>query len=228
MKCDKKTMLLYAVTDRAWVGKQSLYDQVEAALKNGVTCIQLREKDLDADTFLTEAVALAGLCKQYHVPFIINDNVDVAIQCGADGIHVGQEDMFASDVRMRVGEDMIIGVSAHTVEEALEAVKNGADYLGLGAVYSTSTKTDVDQMSYKTLRDICEAVRVPTVAIGGISKENILQLSGSGVDGVALVSAIFAADDPGAAVAELLPLANQMVQGHVHKPHSIDFTGLCP
>ncbi|WRS28499.1 thiamine phosphate synthase [Oscillospiraceae bacterium MB08-C2-2] len=214
MKCDKKAMLLYAVTDRAWVGEQSLYEQVEAALKNGVTCIQLREKDLDGDAFLAEAIALADLCKRYGVPFIINDNVDIAIQCGADGVHVGQADMLASDVRARVGEGMIIGVSAHTVEEALEAVKNGADYLGLGAVFSTSTKTDVDQMSYQTLKDICNAVRVPTVAIGGISKKNILQLSGSGVDGVAVVSAIFAADDPGAATAELLALANQMVQGH--------------
>lgn len=213
MRCDKKVMLLYAVTDQSWVGERSLYEQVEVALKNGVTCIQLREKDLDEDTFLTEAVELVGLCKQYHVPFIINDNVDVAIQCGADGIHVGQEDMRASDVRVRVGEDMIIGVSAHTVEEALEAVKNGADYLGLGAVFSTSTKTNVDQMSYKTLRDICNAVQVPTVAIGGISKKNILELSGSGVDGVAVVSAIFATDDPGVATAELLVLASQMVQG---------------
>lgn len=215
MKCDKKTMLLYAVTDRAWTTQQSLYEQVEVALKNGATCIQLREKDLNEDVFLTEAVALSGLCKQYRIPFIINDNVDIAIQCDADGIHVGQEDMVASDVRERVGKGMIIGVSVNTVEEALEAVKNGADYLGLGAVFSTSTKTDVDQMSYKTLSDICNAVQIPTVAIGGISNKNILQLSGSGIDGVAVVSAIFAADDIGAATGELLALANQMVQGHV-------------
>lgn len=214
MKCDKKAMLLYAVTDRAWAGEMSLYEQVEEALKNGVTCVQLREKELDEDVFLEEAVALANLCRQYHVPFIINDNVDIAIKCGADGIHVGQEDMIASAVRERVGEDMIIGVSAHTVEEALEAVKNGADYLGLGAVFSTSTKADVEPMSYETLRAICNAVQVPTVAIGGISKKNILQLSGSGVDGAAVVSAIFGAKEPGAAAAELLTLANEMVQSH--------------
>ncbi|WP_099205012.1 thiamine phosphate synthase [Scatolibacter rhodanostii] len=212
MKCNKNTMLLYAVTDRAWVGKLSLYEQVKQALQNGATCIQLREKDLDEHTFLAEAIELAKLCKQHHVPFIINDNVEIAIACDADGIHVGQEDMLASDVRARVGENMIIGVSAHTVEEALCAVKSGADYLGLGAVFSTSTKTDVNLMSYETLKDICSAVSVPTVAIGGISKENILQLSGSGVDGAAVVSAIFGAENPGEATAELLTLAKEMVQ----------------
>ncbi|WP_367568186.1 thiamine phosphate synthase [Lacrimispora sp.] len=214
MKCDKKAMLLYAVTDRAWAGKSRLYEQVEEVLKNGATCVQLREKDLDEESFLTEAMELANLCKQYHVPFIINDNVDIAVKCGADGIHVGQEDMITSAVRARVGESMIIGVSAHTVEEALEAVKNGADYLGLGSVFSTSTKSDVDQMPYETLKAICHAVDVPTVAIGGISKKNILQLSGSGVDGVAVISAIFGAEDPGAATAELLTLADEMVRNH--------------
>lgn len=215
MKCDKSMMLLYAVTDRAWGGTRSLYEQVEAALQNGVTCIQLREKELDEDAFLTEAIELAALCKRYRVPFIVNDHVDIAMACGADGIHVGQEDMLACDVRARVGEGMILGVSAHTVEEALEAVENGADYLGLGAVFSTSTKTDVDAMPYETLKAICDAVSVPTVAIGGISRTNISQLAGSGVDGVAVVSAIFAADDPGAATAELRALANQIVQKQV-------------
>lgn len=214
MKCDKKTMLLYAVTDRAWTGRQSLYEQVEAALKNGVTCVQLREKDLDEEAFLAEARELSALCKRYGVPFIVNDNVELAIRCGADGVHVGQEDMTASAVRRRVGDRMVIGVSAHTVEEAREAVKNGADYLGVGAVFPTATKTDVDVMSLETLADICSAVDVPVVAIGGISKNNIMRLSGSGVDGVAVVSAIFGAEDPGAAAAELLGLARRMVAGH--------------
>jgi len=214
MKCDKKTMLLYAVTDRAWVGEKSLYEQVEEALKNGATCVQLREKDLDEAAFLAEAVEIGGLCKRYHVPFIINDNVEVAVKCGADGIHVGQGDMHLSSVRARVGENMIIGVSAHTVQEACEAIKGGADYLGLGAVFSTSTKTDVDLMSWETLKEICYASSVPTVAIGGISKENILKLSGSGVDGAAVVSAVFGADDIGAATAELLILAAEMVRGN--------------
>lgn len=195
MKCDNKTMLLYAVTDRAWVGKQSLYEQVEAALKGGATCVQLREKELDEETFLQEAMEIAALCKRYGVPFFINDNVEIAVKCRADGIHVGQEDMAAAQVRRRVGDGMMIGVSVHSVEEALEAVKNGADYLGVGAMFSTSTKTNIRVLTKEILRDICAAVDVPVVAIGGIGKANLSQLSGTGVDGVALVSAIFAADD---------------------------------
>ena len=195
MRCDKKHMLLYAVTDRAWIGTQTLYQQVEAALKGGATCVQLREKELDEAAFLQEAKELCALCRRYGVPFIVNDNVDVAQACGADGVHVGQEDMKAGEVRRRVGEDMILGVSVHTVEEARRAVRDGADYLGLGAVFPTSTKTDADQMSNETLRDICGAVEIPVVAIGGLNRDNILRLSGSGVDGVALVSAIFGAED---------------------------------
>ena len=195
MKCDKKMMLLYAVTDRAWTGKQSLYEQIESALKGGVTCVQLREKELDEEAFLEEAMQIAALCKRYKVPFFINDNVEIAIKCKADGIHVGQEDMIVSQVRQIVGEDMMIGVSVHSVEEALEAVKNGADCLGVGAMFSTSTKTDVDVLPKEVLKDICEAVDVPIVAIGGIGKSNILELAGTKVDGVALVSAIFAAED---------------------------------
>ena len=170
MKCKSDTMLLYAVTDRAWIGKQTLIEQVESALKGGVTCVQLREKELDEEEFLAEAMEIAPLCKQYGVPFFINDNVDIAIKCKADGIHVGQEDMIASKVRQKVGDDMMIGVSVHSVEEAIEAVKNGADCLGVGAMFSTSTKTDIDVLPKEILRDICEAVDVPVVAIGGIGK----------------------------------------------------------
>lgn len=195
MRCDKKSMLLYAVTDRAWIGKQSLYEQVESALKGGVTCVQLREKDLNDDDFLTEALEISALCRRYGIPFFINDNVELAIKCKADGIHVGQEDMSAAQVRQKVGSDMMIGVSVHSVEEALEAVKNGADCLGVGAMFTTSTKMDADVLSKEILRDICAAVDVPVVAIGGISKSNISELSGTGVDGVALVSAIFSADN---------------------------------
>lgn len=195
MKCDKKMMLLYAVTDRAWVGKQSLYEQVESALKGGATCVQLREKELDEEAFLKEAIEISALCKQYGVPFFINDNVEIAVKCHADGIHVGQEDMEAIQVRQRVGKDMIIGVSVHSLEEALEAVRNGADCLGVGAMFSTSTKTDVNILPKETLRAICDAVDIPVVAIGGIGKTNISRLAGTGVDGVALVSAIFGAED---------------------------------
>ena len=210
MRCDKRHMLLYAVTDRAWTGKQTLYDQVEAALKGGVTCVQLREKELDETAFLQEAKELCALCRRYGVPFIVNDNVDIAIACGADGIHVGQEDLAAGEVRRRVGENMILGVSVHTVEEAFQAVRDGADYLGLGAVFPTSTKTDVVQMSNETLQAICDAVDVPIVAIGGINRGNILRLAGSGVDGVALVSAIFSAEDIEGACRELRALSEEM------------------
>ncbi len=202
-------MLVYAVTDRAWRGKMTLMQQVEAALKNGATCVQLREKELDEESFLAEAIEMAKLCKQYNVPFIVNDNVDIAIKSKADGIHVGQEDMAATDVRALVGPDMIIGVSAHTVEEALEAVKNGADYLGIGACFNTSTKTDVSTMPISLLKEITDAVDIPTCGIGGISLKNIDQLKGSGIDGVAVVSAIFAAEDPGAATAKLLELSKK-------------------
>lgn len=211
MKCDKEYMRLYAVTDRAWLGNMTLVQQVEAALKGGVTCVQLREKKLDDTAFLEEALTLAALCRQYHVPFFVNDNVDIAIACHADGVHVGQEDMKAADVRRRVGNEMMIGVSVHNVEEALEAVKNGADCLGVGAIFSTSTKTDVDLLTKENLKDICAAVDVPVVAIGGIKKSNLLELSGTGVAGVALVSAIFAADDIEAECRTLRRLSDQMV-----------------
>lgn len=212
MKCDKKTMLLYAVTDRAWVGKQSLYEQVESALKGGVTCVQLREKELAEEDFLKEALEISALCKEYGVPFFINDNVEIAIKCQADGIHVGQEDMEASQVRKKVGEDMMIGVSVHSVEEALEAVKKGADCLGVGAMFSTSTKKDVDLLPKESLKDICQAVNVPVVAIGGIGKSNIIDLSGTGVDGVALVSAIFSADNIEEECRNLRKLSEEMVK----------------
>ena len=211
MKCDKRHMLLYAVTDRAWTGKQTLYEQVEAALKGGVTCVQLREKELDETAFLQEAKELCALCRRYGVPFLVNDNVEIAIACGADGIHVGQEDLAAGEVRRRVGETMILGVSVHTVEEACQAVRDGADYLGLGAVFPTSTKTDVEQMSNETLRAICDAVNVPIVAIGGINRGNILRLAGSGVDGVALVSAVFSAEDIEGTCRELRAMSKEMV-----------------
>ena len=211
MKCDKQHMLLYAVTDRAWTGKQTLYEQVEAALKGGVTCVQLREKELDETAFLQEAKELCALCRRYGVPFLVNDNVEIAIACGADGIHVGQEDLAAGEVRRRVGESMILGVSVHTVEEARQAVRDGADYLGLGAVFPTSTKTDVEQMPNETLRAICDAVDVPIVAIGGINRGNILRLAGSGVDGVALVSAIFSAEDIEEACRELRAMSKEVV-----------------
>ena len=211
MKCDKQNMLLYAVTDRAWTGKMTLTEQVLAALDGGITCLQLREKELSDDEFLTEAKIIGKACQKRGVPFIINDNVKVALACGADGIHVGQEDMAAKDVRALVGNDMIIGVSVHTVEEAVKAERDGADYLGLGAVFHTDTKGDAEDMTADMLRAICDAVSIPTVAIGGISAKNVEKLTGSGVDGIAVVSAIFAAEDPKKAAEELLACSKAMV-----------------
>ncbi|MBQ3567535.1 MAG: thiamine phosphate synthase [Anaerotignum sp.] len=195
MKCEKEMMLLYAVTDRAWTGRRSLLEQVEDALKGGVTCVQLREKELDEAAFLQEALEMKVLCEKYNVPFFVNDNVEIAIKCKADGIHVGQSDMEAGNVRTLVGEDMMIGVSANSVEQALAAVQAGADCLGVGAMFSTSTKLDADSVSFETLKEICAAVDIPVVAIGGINRENLEELKGTGIDGVALVSAIFAAED---------------------------------
>lgn len=211
MKCDKKHLLLYAVTDRAWVGERTLYQQVEDALRGSATCVQLREKELSDEAFLREAYEIHTLCRQYGVPFIVNDNVEVAVACSAEGVHVGQDDMSAGDVRRRIGDSMILGVSVHTVEEAQAAVRSGADYLGVGAVFPTDTKTDAAQMSNKMLRAICDAVEVPIVAIGGINLGNMESLAGSGVDGVALVSAIFSAADIEAACRELKRLAERMV-----------------
>ena len=210
MKCAEEYMRLYAVTDRAWVGGQTLYQQVECALKGGVTCVQLREKELDEEAFLKEAFELHDLCKKYNVPFFINDNVDIAIRCHAEGIHVGQEDMAAAQVRQRVGDVMMIGVSVHSVEEALEAVRHGADCLGVGAAFSTHTKEDVDVLPEGMMKAICDAVDIPVVAIGGIHKENLLRLKGTGVNGVALVSAIFGAEDIEAECRELKARAEQL------------------
>ena len=211
MKCDKRHMRLYAVTDRAWVGKRTLIQQVEEALKGGATCVQLREKELEDALFLQEAKEICALCRRYSVPFIVNDNVEVARACGADGVHVGQKDMAAGEARRRIGTDMLLGVSVHTVEEARQAVQDGADYLGLGAVFPTNTKTDAEQMPGEILGIICAAVDVPVVAIGGINRDNLLKLSGSGLDGVALVSAIFSAEDIEGTCRELRELSEKMV-----------------
>ncbi|MBQ2456506.1 MAG: thiamine phosphate synthase [Firmicutes bacterium] len=211
MRLDKKDMLLYAVTDRSWTGRQTLYEQVESALKGGITCLQLREKELDDDAFTAEAIQISALCRRYGVPFIINDNVEVALRCGADGVHVGQDDMDAAAVRARAGKDLIIGVSAHSVEEALRAVEKGADYLGVGSMFSTSTKSNVVRLNNDILLSICSAVDVPVVAIGGIGKSNILTLKGTGVDGAALVSAIFSAEDIENECRLLRSLSEQMV-----------------
>lgn len=195
MKVNRKDMVLYAVTDRSWLKGETLYHQVEKALEGGATFIQLREKTLNEEVFLAEAIEIGALCRQYKVPFVINDNVGIAIKSGADGVHVGQSDMAAGDVRKKMGDDKIIGVSAKTVKQALLAQKNGADYLGVGAVFQTGTKKDATCITQETLKEICKAVEIPVVAIGGITKDNLVELKGSGIDGIAVVSAIFACED---------------------------------
>lgn len=202
-KCTKESLLLYAVTDRHWLRDETLYSQVEKALKGGATFIQLREKALDEETFLKEAVELKELCKRYRVPFVINDNVEIARKIEADGVHVGQSDMEALDVRKLLGADKIIGVSAQTVEQAVLAEKQGADYLGVGAVFPTGSKDDADDVSHETLKAICDAVNIPVIAIGGITKENVGTLSGTGICGIAVISAIFGQQDIEAATKRL-------------------------
>lgn len=212
MKYDKKQMLLYAVTDRCWLNGRGLKEVVRESLDGGVTFVQLREKDLDEENFEKEAVEIQALCKEYGVPFVINDNVDIAVKIGADGVHVGQSDMKAENVREKLGPDRIIGVSAHTVEQAVLAEKNGADYLGVGAVFPTGSKDDADDVSFETLKEICSAVSIPVVAIGGIKEHNIMKLAGSGIDGVAVISAIYAQENIKEASENLKRITEQMVK----------------
>lgn len=211
MKCDKKDLLLYAVTDRSWLGEETLYEQVEKALQGGATFVQLREKEMDGDAFLKEAIEIKELCSRYQVPFVINDNVEIALKMDADGVHVGQSDMEAGDVRALLGEGKMLGVSAQTVEQAVLAQQRGADYLGVGAVFHTGSKEDAEDVSHETLRAICEAVSIPVIAIGGISKHNVMKLKGSGICGIAVISAIFAAEDITYATAELKELTGRVV-----------------
>jgi thiamine-phosphate pyrophosphorylase len=216
MKSDKrleeKDLLLYAVTDRHWLGDRTLYEVVRESLEGGVTFLQLREKDLDDEVFFREAVCLRDLAREYGVPFVINDNVDIAVRMDADGVHVGQSDMEAGDVRALIGPDKILGVSAQTVEQAVLAEKRGADYLGVGAVFPTGSKDDADDVSFETLKAICEAVSIPVVAIGGITAENTPQLAGSGICGIAVISAIYGQKDIYKATASLKKITREMVR----------------
>ena len=212
MKCAKKDLLLYAVTDRRWLADgETLYQVVERAIDGGVTFVQLREKGLAKDLFLEEAREIKKLCNARKIPFVINDSVDIALAMDADGVHVGQSDMEAGDVREKLGPDKIIGVSAQTVEQAKLAEAHGADYLGVGALFATGSKDDAGEAGPQTLRAICRAVSIPVIAIGGISKENVSQLTGSGICGIAVISAIFAQKDVKAASKELHDLTAEMV-----------------
>lgn len=212
MKFDKESLLLYAVTDRTWLGSRALEEQVEAAIQGGVTFLQLREKELPYEAFLQQAVEIKRITGRAGIPFVINDSLEVALACEADGVHVGQSDLSAAEVRRRIGRGRILGVSVQTPEQAVLAEREGADYLGVGAMFSTSTKLDADTVSFESLKAICKAVSIPVVAIGGIGRDNVLELSGSGVNGIAVVSAIFAQKDIRAAAGELAGLARRLVE----------------
>ena len=211
MRLDREELLLYAITDRTWLGKETLYSQVKKALEGGATIIQLREKNLDYDSFLKEAKDIKELCHEYGVKFIVNDNIKVAIEGDADGVHVGQDDMNVTEVRKLIGEDKIIGLSAQTVEQAELAQKQGVDYLGVGAVFSTSTKKDAKNVTFEELKDICNSVNIPVVAIGGITKGNAIELKGTGIEGISVISAIFAQKDIKGAAEELKNIAQKIV-----------------
>ena len=210
-KATKENMKLYAITDRAWLNGRTLADVTEEVLQAGATFLQIREKALDHEIFLKEAKELAILAKKYHVPFVVNDNIEIALACGADGVHVGQSDIVGKNVREMIGKDKILGISANTVETAIKAEQSGADYIGVGAVFHTDTKKDAQSLTNAELLAICKAVNIPVVAIGGINAENIMQLKGSGIDGVSVISAIFAKENPAEATKTLLAKAEVML-----------------
>lgn len=207
----KKAMCLYAVTDSMWLGNRTLPEVVKEALEGGATFLQIREKNLVYPEFVKLATEVKAVTDAYHIPYVVDDDVELAKEIDADGVHIGQSDLALVEARRVLGSDKIIGVSAHSVAEAIEAERNGADYLGVGSVFTTSTKLDAESVSKATLKEICEAVSIPVVAIGGIQKDNMLQLKGTKVDGVAVVSAIFAAPDIRQAAKELRMTADELV-----------------
>ena len=212
MRLKRADLRLYAVTDRRWLGEKTLKEAVKEALKGGATFIQLREKNMDSDEILKEAFEIKELCGMYGAPFVINDDVDMALACDADGVHVGQKDMEASEARKRLGSGKIIGVSVRTVEQAAAAEAAGADYLGVGAVFSTGSKADAERITKETLKDICSAVDIPVIAIGGVNSENVKELAGTGVCGAAVISAIFGADDIKKAAGKLAAGIDEMLK----------------
>ena len=209
MVFEGKNLLLYAVGGAD--GKESFFTDLESALKGGITCFQLREKHLSKAEFINEARIVKRLCEKYSVPLIINDDVEVALESGADGVHIGQDDGDVAEVRKIAGSRLIIGVSAHNVEEALAAEKAGADYLGCGAVFGSTTKSNVHVLPLETLKNITAAVKIPIVAIGGINETNMMQLSGTGINGVAVISAIYGAADVESKCQELKRLSEKVV-----------------
>ena len=210
MKIEKNAMQLYAITDRNWLNGNTLASQVEEALRGGATFLQLREKNASKEEIIKEALEIKEICKKYNVPFVIDDDVDIAKEVNADGVHIGQNDASYTYARDILGDNKIIGMTAHNLEEALTAQNSGADYIGVGAVFNTSTKLDTIPMSRETLMQITSNISIPVGAIGGINENNILELKGSGVDGVAVISAIFSKKDITEAAKNLLSLSKQL------------------
>ena len=213
MEINRKNLLLYAITDRTWLNGRSLLSQVEEVLNNGATFLQLREKNLRYNELVEEAVKIKEIAAKYNVPFVINDNIYAAKESGADGVHIGQDDASYIKAREVLGDGKIIGMTAHNLNEALAAQEAGADYIGTGAVFPTSTKQDTIPLSLENLKEITDNIQIPVVAIGGINHENILRLKGSGIDGAAVISAIFAQENPGLATAKMLNLCREVVNG---------------
>ena len=211
MNISPEILRLYAVTDRRWLGTKTLSDAVEAAIRGGVTIVQLREKELDREAFLREAIALKAVCAKYGVPLIINDNCRAALEAGADGVHVGITDAPVAELRKLAGKDFIIGATAKTVAQAQAAQAAGADYLGIGAVFPSPTKQNAIRITAAQFRDIKGSVSLPAVAIGGITCGNLPTLSDLGADGFAVVSAIFGQADIAAAARQLRAIAASMV-----------------
>lgn len=211
MKLDNNSMVLYAITDRTWLGEKSLAQAVEEAIKGGATFVQLREKNISFDEFIKLAKEVKAVTDKYKIPFVINDNIAVACEVGADGVHIGQGDEAIKIAREILGKNKIIGISANNPQDAICAELGGADYIGAGSVFSTSTKLDAKNITIEVLRDIAEAVSIPVVAIGGINKENVINLSGCGIAGVCIVSAIFSKDIIKEAASELFKLSKQVV-----------------
>ena len=212
MRLERKNMCLYAVTDRSWVGERSFLEQIEDSLKGGITLLQLREKNLSKEEFLKESHEVKKLTDKYGVPLIINDDVELALLADAAGVHVGQKDMEAGEARKKLGPDKILGVSCRTVEDAKRAEEMGADYLGVGAMFATSTKTEAEVITKERLMSICQAVSIPVVAIGGIKEENMEALKGSGISGVAVISGIYAQKDIENACRRLLKLSKEIIK----------------
>ena len=204
-------LMVYAITDRYWLNGAKLADQVEDVLKNGATFLQLREKSFTHEEMVAEAKEIKAIAAKYQVPFVINDDIYAAKEIDADGVHIGQSVMEYRKEREILGEDKIIGLSAGNLQEAIDAEKMGADYIGVGAVFHTDTKKDTTAMSFEELKEITDTVSIPVVAIGGISADNLMQLAGTGIDGISVISAIFGQEDPGAATKKLVELTREML-----------------